>query len=136
MVVEGEQVKAFVEVPAAGATTTRCWAEKADGTPVLEASASIGQAEETLLDKRMARLRPYERLVIMEDLEIGMKGAVEELVSMQRDQHLGDLYPFSLNQKLSSITEKSTYYEDANSCLLYTSPSPRDATLSRMPSSA
>ena len=26
--------------------------------------------------------------------------------------------------------------EDFNSCLLYTSPSPRDATLSRMPSSA
>ena len=29
------------------------------------------------------------------------------------------------------------YYDGAyNSCLLYTSPSPRDATLSRMPSSA
>ena len=27
-------------------------------------------------------------------------------------------------------------YDDANGCLLYTSPSPRDATLSRMPSSA
>ena len=27
-------------------------------------------------------------------------------------------------------------YDKANSCLLYTSPSPRDATLSRMPSSA
>ena len=26
--------------------------------------------------------------------------------------------------------------EDMNACLLYTSPSPRDATLSRMPSSA
>ena len=27
-------------------------------------------------------------------------------------------------------------YDDINGCLLYTSPSPRDATLSRMPSSA
>ena len=27
-------------------------------------------------------------------------------------------------------------YDDALACLLYTSPSPRDATLSRMPSSA
>ena len=27
-------------------------------------------------------------------------------------------------------------YEKAQDCLLYTSPSPRDATLSRMPSSA
>ena len=35
---------------------------------------------------------------------------------------------------------KSNYFDPANSylnnCLLYTSPSPRDATLSRMPSSA
>ena len=30
---------------------------------------------------------------------------------------------------------KDIYIEDIN-CLLYTSPSPRDATLSRMPSSA
>ena len=28
------------------------------------------------------------------------------------------------------------FFEDLNGCLLYTSPSPRDATLSRMPSSA
>ena len=31
---------------------------------------------------------------------------------------------------------KSTLIRCINSCLLYTSPSPRDATLSRMPSSA
>ena len=44
---------------------------------------------------------------------------------------------------LSSITnltiqdaEKLHKVEDVNDCLLYTSPSPRDATLSRMPSSA
>lgn len=113
MVIEGEQVKAFVEVPAEGATTTRCWAEKADGTPVLEASASIDGTTETLLEKRLARLRPYERLVILQDLKLGMKGAEEELVHMQPDQHMGALYPFSLNQKLSAITEKSPYYEDA-----------------------
>ena len=28
------------------------------------------------------------------------------------------------------------YFVEGNACLLYTSPSPRDATLSRMPSSA
>jgi hypothetical protein len=57
MVVEGEEVRAFAEIPAPGATTTRVWAEKADGTPVLEASASLGPGE-TLLDARMAALRP------------------------------------------------------------------------------
>ena len=33
-------------------------------------------------------------------------------------------------------SEYAFYVEDYHSCLLYTSPSPRDATLSRMPSSA
>ena len=37
--------------------------------------------------------------------------------------------------KLSSEIEEGAIYHD-NICLLYTSPSPRDATLSRMPSSA
>lgn len=114
MVIEGEQVKAFVEVPVEGATTTRCWAEKADGTPVLEASASIGGTEETLLDKRLARLRPYERLIILEDLKLGMTGAAAELVCMNPDQNMGALYPFSLNQKLATITENSSYYADAS----------------------
>ena len=30
----------------------------------------------------------------------------------------------------------SYFFDDMSDCLLYTSPSPRDATLSRMPSSA
>lgn len=114
MVVEGEQVRAFVERPAPGATRVRCWAEKADGTPVLEASASIGDAGPSLLDERMARLRPPERLVILADLHVGMTGAEEERVRMDADQHMGDLYPFSLNQKLERITENSPWYSQAD----------------------
>src|SRR5215510_11412560 len=53
MVVEGEEVRAFAEIPAPGATTTKVWAEKADGTPVLEASASLGPDHgQTLLEAR------------------------------------------------------------------------------------
>ena len=114
MVVEGEQVRAFVERPAPGATRVRCWAEKADGTPVLEASASIGDSGPSLLDERMARLRPPERLVILADLHVGMTGAEEERVRMDADQHMGDLYPFSLNQKLERITENSPWYSQAD----------------------
>lgn len=114
MVVEGEQVRAFVERPAPGATRVRCWAEKADGTPVLEASASLGPDDgPTLLDERMARLRPPERLVILADLQVGMQGAEEERVRMDADQHMGDLYPFSLAQKLERITENSPWYSRA-----------------------
>lgn len=115
MVVEGEQVRAFVEHPVPGATRVRCWAEKNDGTPVLEASASLGPDDgPTLLDERMAKLRPPERLVILADLQVGMTGADEERVRMDADQHMGDLYPFSLNQKLERITENSPWYSQAD----------------------
>lgn len=116
MVVEGEQVRAFVERPAPGAKRVRAWAEKADGTPVLEASASLGPDDgPTLLDERMAKLRPPEQLLILADLNVGMTGAVEERVRMDADQHMGNLYPFSLNQKLERITENSPWFSDATS---------------------
>jgi hypothetical protein len=115
MVVEGEQVRAFVERPAPGATRVRAWAEKADGTPVLEASASLGPDDgDSLLDLRMAKLRAPEKLVILSDLHIGMTGAEDEPVRMDADQHMGNLYPFSLNQKLERITENSPWYSDAS----------------------
>ena len=114
MVVEGEAVRAFAEIPAAGATSTRVWAEKADATPVLEATASLGPDHgTTLLEQRMRALRPPERLLILEDLEVGMTGAQDEPARMDPDQDMGALYPFSLNQKLAAITETSPWYSDA-----------------------
>ena len=113
MVVEGEEVRAFAEIPAEGATSTAVWAEKADGTRVLEASASLGPAAgPTLLETRMAALRPPGRLLILEDLKVGMTGAKDERVRMDPDQSMGSLYPFSLNQKLAAITETSPWYSD------------------------
>ncbi|SDT98853.1 hotdog family protein [Halopseudomonas salegens] len=113
MVVEGEQVRAFVERPAPGATRVRCWAEKADGTPVLEASASLGPDHgETLLDQRMAKLRAPEKLVILADLHVGMTGKQDEPVRMDAEQHMGNLYPFSLKDKLERITENTPWYAD------------------------
>jgi len=116
MVVEGESVRAFVEIPAEGATRTRAWAEKADGTPVLEASASLGPDHgQTLLEGRLAALRPHGPLLILADLKVGMPGKVEERVRMDPDQNMGKLYPFSLNEKLARITENSPWYSDATS---------------------
>lgn len=115
MVVEGESVRAFIERPGPGDTRIRAWAEKADGTPVLEASASLGPDDgKTLLDERMARLREPEKLVILSDLHVGMKGAVDEPVRMDPDQNMGNLYPFSLNQKLEKITEPSAWYRETS----------------------
>lgn len=108
MVVEGEEVRAFVEWPGPGAARTRAWAERSDGTPVLEASASIGPGP-TLLDERMAKLRPHGPLVILGALRVGMT-APDEIVRMDADQHMGGLYPFTLTDKLARITENSPWH--------------------------
>jgi len=114
MVFEGEKVRAFVERPAPGATRAKCWAEKEDGTPVLEASATLGPDHgETLLEARMAKLRPADDLVILADMKVGLKTDKDEHVRMGADQHMGNLYPFSLAQKLAVITEPSDWYSDA-----------------------
>jgi len=109
MVVEGEQVRAFIEVPEPGAVRTRCWAEKADGTQVLEASATLGDAP-TLLEERLETIRTLDRYVILEDMSAGMKSKADEAVRMGAGQHMGDLYPFSLTEKLEKITENSPWY--------------------------
>lgn len=109
---EGDRVRAFVARPRNDADRClRIWAEKADGTPVLTGTATIGPDHEpSELDGRMARLRPPERLLILEDLRVGMKGAGMERVCMDFDQHMGTLYPFTLNEKLAVITEPSPWY--------------------------
>jgi hypothetical protein len=112
MVVEGEEVRAFARRVTDGATSTPIWAEKRDGTPVLTGTASIGPDHgETELGRRMARLRPAEKLVILSELEVGQQGAGNpEKVIMDFDREMGQLYPFTLNHKLAVITEPSPWY--------------------------
>ena len=112
MVVEGEAVRAFVQWPAAGARHTRIWAEKADGTPVLTGTASVGSVDEpSEIRQRLAKLRPPVQLVINRDLRVCQLGAGNpESVRMGFDQHMGPHYPFTLADKLKSITESSPWY--------------------------
>ena len=112
MVIEGEEVRAFVRSPVKNSPIANIWAEKRDGTPVLIGTASIGpQYGVTEISKRIAALRPPERLVILRDLKIGQKGAANpEAVRMGFDQHMGTQYPFSLSDKLKVITEPSPWY--------------------------
>ena len=44
--------------------------------------------------------------------------------------------PFTIYADFESILQPRETIQEDTTCLLYTSPSPRDATLSRMPSSA
>jgi hypothetical protein len=116
MVVEGEEVRAFVQPPAPGRQLAKVWAEKRDGTPVLTGTASVGPrvptepTEPTEIEQRIAKLRPPTQLVINRDLKVGMTGSVAETVRMGFDQHMGDSYPFTLAGKLKVITEPCRWY--------------------------
>ncbi|ARU04586.1 hypothetical protein CCO03_07785 [Comamonas serinivorans] len=111
MVVEGESVRAFVEQPTPGATFVRIHAEKADGTPVLTGTASVGASTQPHeLEQRIAKLRPPTGLVINRDLKVGQRGAAPETIRMGFHQHMGDHYPFTLADKLKVITEPCPWY--------------------------
>ena len=112
MVVEGEEVRAFVEPDRSQPHFVRLHAEKRDGTPVLTGTASVGDTEGLPheLQQRIARLRPATALVINRDLRVGQRGAVVEKIRMGFDTHMGDHYPFTLADKLRVITEPSPWY--------------------------
>ncbi|MBT3369321.1 MAG: hypothetical protein HOA08_03630 [Rhodospirillaceae bacterium] len=111
MVVEGEDVRAFVEPGAPDAKVIRIGADKAGGQEVLRGTASVGrEAGTSELERRLAALRPAETLVILEHLSVGQRGPAAEAVRMDMDQRMGDLYPFSLADKLKVITETTPWY--------------------------
>ncbi|WP_213959124.1 hypothetical protein [Variovorax sp. dw_954] len=112
MVVEGEEVRAFVESTPSQARFVRIWAEKHDGTPVLTGSASVGDANGLPheIQQRIAKLRPATGLVINRDLKVGQRGAAVEKIRMGFDDHMGDHYPFTLADKLKVITEPCAWY--------------------------
>ena len=116
MVVEGEEIRVFADTLDEDTTITRIGAEKRDGTPVLTGTASLGpDYGETEIARRLGRLRPSDQLVILSDLEVGQKGAANpEDVIMDFNQNMGEMYPFSLNEKLEKITEDHAYYRSGD----------------------
>jgi len=113
IVYEGEKVRAFMEKVPPGATKARTWMQKEDGTEVQAGTASVGPDAVTALDERLETLTPPEPCVILRDVKVGMKLPRHEVV-MAPDQHMGALYPFSLNEKLEKITEPSDWYAKAS----------------------
>jgi hypothetical protein len=110
MVVEGEEVQATLTTRP-GAPLATANAAKADGTPVLTGTASIGKSrDDTELTKRLAAL-PADPgpLHIIDQVKVGMteEGVV---VSVDQDTMNGNGYPFSLAAKLDSITEPHAWY--------------------------
>ncbi len=114
MVVEGEQVQATVALDGPGATSARIDAAKADGTPVLTGTASIGPEHgETELQPRITKARdqPASDLVILDQLSLGQRGEIADVVSTSADVHYGDMYPFTLQRKLDTITESLRWHD-------------------------
>jgi hypothetical protein len=109
---EGEEVQAIVAKPEPGQRLSSIQMVKRDGTEVLRGTASVGDGEVvTALGKRLTELKPLADPVILRDVKVGMKTA-RQTVRMDFDQHMGDLYPFSLADKFKVITEPCAYYKN------------------------
>lgn len=107
---EGDKVRAFMAKPVAGATQTAIWMQREDGTEVLKGTASVGPSTQpTALEHRLTELKPLEGAVILRDVKVGMR-TKRIPVRMDMSQHMGNLYPFSLAEKLQRITEPSPWY--------------------------
>ena len=110
---EGEEVQAHIARPQAAQNITTIGMTKRDGTEILRGTASIGGVTGTALELRLKELKPLADPVILHDLKVGMK-TTRQTVKMDFDQHMGDLYPFSLRDKLKVVTEPSPYYSGAD----------------------
>ncbi|MGA1566600.1 MAG: hypothetical protein ACO39Q_10375 [Ilumatobacteraceae bacterium] len=112
MVVEGEDVQASARLVRPGVAEAE--AVKRHGDRVLTASMTVGNSP-TLLDERLAAAQAREPgdLFIIDRLERGMTSGPHD-ATMTMDERNGDLYPFSLAQKLSAITEPSPWFRDGS----------------------
>ncbi len=108
MVVEGEEVQATVTP--VGPTVARGTAVKRTGEPVLSASLTIGD-EPTELGERLTRMlaKDVGELFIVDRLEVGWVSEPTS-TSMSYDASNGNLYPFTLADKVRLMTEPSPWY--------------------------
>jgi hypothetical protein len=109
-VFEGEQVTAFLAKPKPPHTQADIWMQRSDGAEILRGTASVGpDFPPSALEIRLSELVPLADPVILADVKVGMRTSRSPVI-MQADQHMGELYPFSLAQKLVTITEPSPLY--------------------------
>jgi hypothetical protein len=107
---DGEEVQAILTKPEPGQKQCKIQMVKRDGTEVLRGTVSVGdEGPATALDQRLTELKPLADPVILRDVKVGMKTG-RQTVRMGFEQNMGELYPFSLEEKLKVITEPSPYY--------------------------
>jgi hypothetical protein len=109
MVVEGEEVQASLTT--ANPSFGRVEAHKADDTPVLTGTASVGPDHGTTeLEARLASQGDPGELFIVDQLRVGMRSDELLQVSVNQSEDNGPGYPFSLADKLARITEPHPWY--------------------------
>lgn len=106
---EGEEVSAHLEIDPENGDRATIYMTKRDGTEVLRGTASVRGGGPTALDDKLAGLGPADQhRVILEKVAVGMK-RLRVAVRMDPDRAMGDLYPFTLRQKLERVTERSAW---------------------------
>lgn len=106
----GEETCASIRRPHEGSVSTEIQMVKKDGVEVLRGSASVGANHAaTALDQRLSKLKRRRATPLPDEVKLGMKSG-RCRVTMAFDQKMGHLYPFSLDEKLKTITEPSTWY--------------------------
>ena len=88
--------------------------------------------------KRLWERFGHTQLELMDQRRIREVVACDQYVGGMLDMSGGHIHPLNLALGEAAAVESlgGTIYEQSPACLLYTSPSPRDGLLSRMPSSA
>lgn len=110
-VFEGESVRALATLSGDRPDRAIIRMEKEDGTEVLVGSMSVGEAApQTALRARLEQLPQLAKPVLVADVPVGTRTS-RMPVTMGRDTHMGNLYPFSLADKLSVITEPNERFE-------------------------
>ena len=113
-VYEGEEVRAFMQRPENNGVQSEIWMLRANGDEILRGTAAVGpDFPPSALDVRLNGLAPLRDPVILAEVKVGMRSP-RTPVSMSADQHMGALYPFSLAQKLTRITEPSAFYSGSD----------------------
>lgn len=108
---ENDALKAFARVFADDPASAEIWLTRQDDTEILRGTMSVdGSTRQTALEKRLSDLAPLRDPVICADLSPGMTLA-RVPVRMDVESRMGELYPFSLAEKLASATERATVHE-------------------------
>ena len=84
----------------------------------------------------MHDLSAQQITLLLEDCINGKKGAVDELLPQVYNELRKISSKYLRDEYRNNTLQTTELVHEAYICLLYTSPSPRDRTRSRMPSSA